>query len=101
MSIGLNHYLVLSAILFSIGIYGIITRRNALLILLSIELMLNAANLSFVAFSRFMGNFSGQIFVFFAMTVAACEVTLGLAIAILLFRNRETLDTDKINFLRW
>lgn len=98
--IPLGHYLVVSAILFAIGIYGILTRRNALLLLLSIELMLNAANLSFVAFSRFSGDLSGQVFVFFIMTVAACEVTVGLAIVILLFRNRETLDLDKINLLK-
>lgn len=98
--IPLGHYLVVSAILFAIGIYGILTRRNALLLLLSIELMLNAANLSFVAFSRFSGDLSGQVFVFFIMTVAACEVTVGLAIVILLFRSRETLDLDKINLLK-
>jgi NADH-quinone oxidoreductase subunit K len=98
--IPLGHYLVVSAILFAIGIYGILTRRNALLLLLSIELILNAANLSFVAFSRFSGDLSGQVFVFFIMTVAACEVTVGLAIVILLFRSRETLDLDKINLLK-
>ena len=101
MTVGIHHYLFLSGLLFVIGLYGILTRRNALLILLAIELMLNAANLSFVAFSRFLGDLSGQVFVFFTMTVAACEVTLGLAVTILLFRTRGTLNIDEINLLKW
>lgn len=98
--IGLNHYLVASALLFSIGMLGILIRRNALLLLLSIEILLNAANLSFVAFSSFRGELAGQVFVFFIMTVAACEVTVGLAIVILLFRNRRTLNLNEIKTLR-
>jgi len=101
MSVGLSHYLCLSALLFSIGCYGIMTRRNVLLILLSVELMLNAANLSFVAFSYHMGDLSGQVFVFFIMAVAACEVTIGLALAILLYRTKQTLDVHQMNLLKW
>ncbi len=99
--ITLNHYLILSGCLFAIGMYGIITRRNALLILLSVELLFNAANLSFVAYARYLGDLTGQVFVFFTMVVAACEVAIGLAVAILLFRTRETLNTDEINTLKW
>ncbi len=101
MTIGINHYLFLSGLLFAVGVYGIITRRNALLILLAIELILNAANLSFVAFSHYLGDLVGQVFVFFTMTVAACEVTVGLAVSILLFRTRGTLNTDEIDLLKW
>lgn len=100
MTVGLHHYLAVSGILFSVGLYGIVARRNALLILLAIELMLNAVNLSFVAFSRFRGDLEGQVFVFFIMTVAACEVTLGLAVAILLARTHGTLDTDRVSTLK-
>lgn len=99
--IGLNHYLILSGCLFAVGMYGIITRRNALLILLSVELLFNAANLSFVAYARYRGDLTGQVFVFFTMVVAACEVAIGLAVAILLFRTRETLNADEINTLKW
>jgi NADH-quinone oxidoreductase subunit K len=98
--ITLHHYLVLSAILFAAGVYGILTRRNVLLILLSLELMLNAANLSFIAFSRHWGDLGGQVFVFFTMVVAACEVTVGLAVAILLYRTRGTLNTDQVDWLK-
>lgn len=101
MQIGLHHYLTVSALLFSIGVYGVLTRRNVLLILLSIEIILNAANLSFVAFSYYLGDLKGQIFVFFTMVVAACEVTLGLAIAILLFRNTNSVDAFKADLLKW
>lgn len=98
--ITLHHYLVLSAILFAAGVYGVLSRRNVLLILLSLELMLNAANLSFIAFSRHWGDLGGQVFVFFIMVVAACEVAVGLAVAILLFRTRGTLNTDQMNWLK-
>lgn len=81
--------------------YGIITRRNALLMLLSVELLLNAANLSFVAYARYRGDLAGQAFVFFTMVIAACEVAIGLAVAILLYRSRETLNTDEIHSLKW
>jgi NADH-quinone oxidoreductase subunit K len=97
----LNYYLVLSAMLFSIGVAGVLIRRNAMIIFMCIELMLNAINLSLVAFSSFLGNDNGQIFVFFVMTVAAAEAAVGLAIVISLFRNKESLDIDKINILKW
>ncbi len=99
--IPLNHYLILSGVLFAIGVMGVLIRRNALMILLSLEIMLNAANLSFVAFSRFLGNLEGQIFVFFIITVAAAEVAVGLAILIVLFRNKRSVDTNQIKMLRW
>lgn len=99
--IDLNLYLVLSAILFSIGVVGVLVRRNAMIIFMCIELMLNAVNLSLVAFSSFLGSDNGQIFVFFVMTVAAAEAAVGLAIVISLFRNKESLNIDKINILKW
>ena len=99
--ITLTHYLIASALLFAIGLMGIITRRNILMILLSIELMFNAANLAFVAASRSLGNLDGQIAVFFIITVAAAEVTVGLAIAVLLARQLKTLNADDINLLKW
>ena len=99
--INLHHYLAVSAILFAIGLIGILTRRNALMVLLSIELILNAANLSFVSFSSSLGDLSGQVVVFFTMIVAAAEVTVGLAIILLLFRKKETTDTDELKTLKW
>lgn len=99
--VDLNFYLVLSAVLFSTGVVGVLVRRNAIIIFMCIELMLNAINLSLVAFSTFLGNDNGQIFVFFVMTVAAAEAAVGLAIVISLFRNKESLDIDKINILKW
>ncbi|MFA7361083.1 MAG: NADH-quinone oxidoreductase subunit NuoK [Candidatus Kapaibacterium sp.] len=101
MEFNLNLFLVLSAVLFSIGVVGVLVRRNAIVIFMCIELMLNAINLSLVSFSSFLGNESGQIFVFFVLTVAAAEAAVGLAIVISLFRNKETLDIDKINILKW
>ena len=101
MAITLTHYLVASGLLFTIGIVGVITRRNALMILLAIELMLNAANLSFVAFSRYLGQYTGQIFVFFIMIVAAAEVTVGLAIIIVMARTRGVTDADALRALKW
>jgi NADH-quinone oxidoreductase subunit K len=97
----LNHYLVLSAILFSIGTAGVFVRRNLITILLSIEIMLNAVNLSFVAFGRVLGAVDGQIIVFFVMTVAAAEAAVGLAIVICLFRLRESLNPESFVSLRW
>lgn len=97
----LNLFLVLSAILFSIGVIGVLIRRNAIIIFMCIELMLNAINLSLVSFSSFLGTDNGQIFVFFVMTVAAAEAAVGLAIVISLYRNKETLDINKINILKW
>lgn len=99
--IDLNIYLLISAALFSIGVVGVLVRRNAIIIFMCIELMLNAINLSLVSFSAFLGNDSGQIFVFFVMTVAAAEAAVGLAIVISLFRNKESLNIDKINILKW
>ena len=92
--------LLLSAILFAIGVVGVLVRRNALVIFMSIELMLNAANLAFVAFGREMSSLDGQVFVFFVMTVAAAEVAVGLAIIVNLFRLRETVFVDEINLLK-
>jgi NADH-quinone oxidoreductase subunit K len=97
----LNHYLVLSAILFSIGTAGVFVRRNLITILLSIEIMLNAVNLTFVAFGRALGAADGQIIVFFVMTVAAAEAAVGLAIVICLFRLRESLNPESFVSLRW
>jgi NADH-quinone oxidoreductase subunit K len=101
MSIPLEYYLILSAFMFVTGVTGVLTRRNAIVVFMSIELMLNAANLSMVAFSSFLGNPAGQLFVFFVMTVAAAEAAVGLAIMIALFRNKLTLNIDEINILKW
>ncbi len=97
----LNSYLVLSAVLFAIGTAGVFLRRNLITILLSIEVMLNAVNLMFVAVDRFLGSIDGQIIVFFVMTVAAAEAAVGLAIVIALFRHRETLNPDAFTSLKW
>ena len=95
-----GHLLILAGILFSIGLLGILLRRNVLLILLSIELMLNAANLTFIAGSAIHGKADGQIAAFFVMVVAAAEVTVGLAIAVLLFRKQESVDTNDMKWLK-
>lgn len=97
----LSHYLVLSAVLFSIGTAGVFLRRNLIAILLSIEIMLNAVNLTFVAVGRYVGSVEGQIIMFFVMTVAAAEAAVGLAIVIALFRQRETLNPDAFTALKW
>ena len=99
--ITLTHYLLASAVLFAIGLAGILTRRNVLMILLCIELMFNAANLAFVAYARAWGDLGGQVVVFFIITVAAAEVTIGLAIAILLMRRLKTLNADEVSVLKW
>ena len=99
--IPLSYYLVVSAVLFSIGTAGVFLRRNLITILLSFEIMLNAVNLSFVAFGRQFGNLDGQIIVFFVMTVAAAEAAVGLAIVIGLFRHRESLNPDAFASLKW
>ena len=101
MAVATSHYLILSAILFSIGVAGVLTRRNAIVIFMCIELMLNAVNLAFVAFARHLGQADGQVFVFFVMAVAAAEVAVGLAIIITVFRNRETVDVAEVNLLKW
>lgn len=99
--IPLSSYIFLSAVLFLIGVMGVLTRRNALLIFMSIELMLNAANIAFVAFARHLHSMDGQLFVFFVMTVAAAEVAVGLAIIIGIYRRNETVDVDEINLMKW
>ena len=96
----LDWYLSLSAVLFTMGVLGVMLRRNAIVILLSIELMLNAVNLTLVAFSQSFGDVDGQILVFFVMSVAAAEAAVGLAIVIALFRNRQTVNVDEINLFR-
>lgn len=96
-----NYFLILSAFLFSIGVIGVLVRRNAIIIFMCIELMLNAINLSLVAFSSYMGDVSGQIFVFMVLTVAAAEAAIGLAIIISLYRNKDTLNIDELNILKW
>ena len=98
--IPLSWLLLLSALVFTIGVVGVLVRRNALVIFMSVELMLNAANLAFVAFANHMKSLDGQIFVFFVMTVAAAEVAVGLAIIVNLFRLRETVFVDEINLLK-
>ena len=97
----LGDYLLLSSVLFAIGTAGVFVRRNVITILLSIEIMLNAVNLSFVAFGRALGSADGQIIVFFVMTVAAAEAAVGLAIVISLFRHRESLNPDTFTALKW
>jgi len=96
----MEYYQIVSALLFTIGLVGVLARRSALVIFMSIELMLNAVNLSFVAFSRMHAQMDGQIFVFFVMAVAAAEVAVGLAIIVAIFRNRETASVDDIHLLK-
>ena len=96
----LEYYQVVSALLFTIGLVGVLARRSALVIFMSIELMLNAVNLSFVAFSRMHAQMDGQIFVFFVMAVAAAEVAVGLAILVAIFRSRETASVDDVHLLK-
>jgi NADH-quinone oxidoreductase subunit K len=96
----LSHYLILSAILFTLGAAGFIFRRNIITIFMCIELMLNAVNLAFIAFSRFLGNLGGQLFVFFVIVVAAAEAAVGLAIIIALYRNHESLSVDKLDSMK-
>ena len=98
--IPLSWYLALSAVLFTIGVVGVIIQRNVIVLFMCVELMLNAVNLTLVAFSRYQGNITGQLFVFIVMTVAAAEAAVGLAIIISLFRNRETLNVDEADLLK-
>ena len=93
--------LFFSAVLFSAGVYGVLARRNAVLVLMSIELMLNAVTLNLVAFSQLLGDLAGQVFGLFVIAVAAAEVGIGLAIVILIYRNRETINVDEVNLLKW
>jgi len=97
----LNHYLILSAAIFAIGVVGVMIRRNLIVVLMSIELMLNAVNLTFIAFSRFLGSMEGQVIVFFVMAVAAAEAVVGLAIIISAFRHRQSLDPQEMQLLKW
>lgn len=97
----MEKYLIVSAILFTIGTIGVLTRKNAIVIFMCIELMLNAVNLTFVALSRYLGNLDGQIFVFFIMTVAAAEAAVGLALMIAFYKNRESIDVDDVNLMKW
>ena len=101
MLIPIEYYLVLSAIMFSTGVVGVLIRRNAIVVFMSVELMLNSANLTLVTFSSYLGNSIGQIFVFFVMAVAAAEAAVGLAIIIALFRNKLTVNIDEINIFKW
>jgi len=103
VSIGLEHYLILSAILFSIGLYGALTKRNAIVILMCIEIMLNAVNITMVAFSRFItpALLTGQVFAIFIIVVAAAEAAVGLAIIIAIYRSRETIESTKIDLMKW
>ena len=103
MSIGLEHYLVVSTILFSIGLYGALAKRSAIIILMSIELMLNAVNIAMVAFSRYVVPvlLTGQIFAIFIIVVAAAEVTVGLAIIISIYRRREGIDATQVDLMKW
>ncbi len=100
MSVPVPYYLALSALLFTLGVVGVLVRRNALVIFMSIELMLNAVNLTFVAFARQLGAIEGQVTVFFVMVIAAVEVVVGLAIIIAIFRTRDTVDIDDVDLLR-
>ena len=97
----LGHYLFLSAILFAVGTVGVFLRRNVITVLLSVEVMLNAVNLTFIAFGRFQGVVDGQVIMFFVVTVAAAEAAVGLALVIALFRHRESLNPDAFTSLRW
>ena len=97
----MSYFVGLSAVLFAIGVAGVLLRRNSLVIFMSIEIMLNAVNLAFVALGRRLGSMDGQVIVFFVMTVAAAEAAVGLAIIISIFRNRETVNADELNLMRW
>jgi NADH-quinone oxidoreductase subunit K len=97
----LSHYLILGAVIFAIGVLGVLIRRNLIVLLMSIELMLNGVNLTFIAFSRFLGSTDGQVMVFFVMAVAAAEAVIGLAIIIAVYRHRQTLDPQELQLLKW
>ena len=100
MTVGLEHYLTVSALLFSLGLLGVVVRRNLLVIYMSLELMLNAANLAFVAMSRFTNNIDGQVIVFFVITVAAAEVAVGLALIVALYRKRQTAHVEDLTSMK-
>ncbi|MDR6945331.1 NADH-quinone oxidoreductase subunit NuoK [Mucilaginibacter pocheonensis] len=100
-AVPLNHYILLSTIIFSIGVIGVLIRRNAIVIFMSVELMLNAVNLLLSAFSVYRGDASGQVFVFFIMALAAAEVAVGLAIIVMIYRNTNSVDINVLNRLKW
>jgi NADH-quinone oxidoreductase subunit K len=101
LMVPLSHYLILSATLFSIGVLGVLIRRNAIVVFMCVEIMLNAVNISLIAFDRYLNQHDGQIFSFMVMCVAAAEVSVGLAIIIALFRNKATVNLDEINLMKW
>jgi len=103
VSVGLEHYLILSAVLFSIGLYGVLSRRNAVVILMCVEIMLNAVNITMVAFSRYVVSMAltGQIFAIFIIVVAAAEAAVGIAIIIAIYRSRQSVDVDKFDLMKW
>lgn len=101
LTIPLEYYLIISAVLFTIGTIGVVTRRNAIIIFMSLEIMLNSVNLTLVSFSSYFGDSAGQVFVFFVMSVAAAEAAIGLAIFLALFRNKKTIYVDEVNLLKW
>ena len=103
MSVGLEHYLILSVVLFSIGLYGVLAKRNAVVILMCVEIMLNAVNIALIAFSRFVTPeaLTGQVFAIFVMAVAAAEAAVGIAIIITIYRNRESISVDDFNITKW
>lgn len=100
-AVPLNHYILLSSILFAIGVMGVLLRRNAIVIFMSVELMLNAVNLLLTAFSVYRGDATGQVFVFFIMALAAAEVAVGLAIIVMIYRNTSSIDINVLNKLKW
>ncbi len=100
MTVGPQHFLIVSAILFALGTIGVLIRRDPLIIFMSIELMLNSVNLTFVTFSRYLGSADGQIFVFIIMTVAAAEVVVGLALIVSIFQSRQQIDVDELDEMR-
>ncbi|GJM41440.1 MAG: NADH-quinone oxidoreductase subunit NuoK [Anaerolineaceae bacterium] len=100
MELTINWYIALSAILFSLGALGVLLRRNAIIVFMSIEMMLNAANLAFVAFARHLGDLDGQVLVFFVITVAAAEVAVGLALIVTIFRSKKSINIDEINLMK-
>jgi len=101
MQIPIEYYLILSAFIFTVGIVGVLTRRNAIVVFMCIELMLNSANLTLITYSSYLGDVAGQLFVFFVMSVAAAEAAVGLAIIIAIYRNKLTVNIDEINILKW
>lgn len=103
MSVGLEHYLILSAVLFSVGLYGVLAKRNAVIILMCIEIMLNAVNIALVAFSRYVVPLllTGQIFTIFVIVVAAAEAAVGIAIIIAIYRNRQSVDVEEFDLMKW